>query len=98
MPKHMPYTRLSCFMERNGLDSRSRDSKIGNWVGGIATFFLVSFFWYLFTFQQVQFQNFLDVQIHSIMLMRTRGAIFNSMSVTGLGIINPSSVLSLGAI
>ena len=40
----MPYTCHRCFMERNGLESRSRDSKVGNWVGGIATFFLVSFF------------------------------------------------------
>ena len=31
-------------MERNGLEDRARERKIGNWVGGIATFFLISFF------------------------------------------------------
>ena len=31
-------------MERNGLDSRSRDRKVGLWIGGISLFFLVSFF------------------------------------------------------
>mgnify|MGYP001263081758 CR=1 FL=1 len=31
-------------MERNGLENRSRERKIGNWVGGISTFFLISFF------------------------------------------------------
>ena len=31
-------------MERNGLDNRSRERKVGNWVGGVATFFLISFF------------------------------------------------------
>jgi len=31
-------------MERNGLQDRSREEKIGNWVGGICSFFLISFF------------------------------------------------------
>ena len=31
-------------MERNGLDNRNRERKIGLWVGGISTFFLISFF------------------------------------------------------
>jgi uncharacterized membrane protein len=31
-------------MERNGLDGRSRERKVGNWIGGISTFFLISFF------------------------------------------------------
>ena len=31
-------------MERNGLESRKREFKIGTWVGGISTFFLISFF------------------------------------------------------
>ena len=31
-------------MERNGLENRSRERKIGNWVGGVSTFFLISFF------------------------------------------------------
>tara|TARA_B100001996_G_scaffold286799_1_gene227030 strand:- start:2289 stop:3044 length:756 start_codon:yes stop_codon:yes gene_type:complete len=31
-------------MERNGLTGRSREKKIGYWIGGISTFFVVSFF------------------------------------------------------
>ncbi len=31
-------------MERNGLDNRNRERKIGRWIGGISTFFLISFF------------------------------------------------------
>jgi hypothetical protein len=31
-------------MERNGLEGRKREFKVGNWVGGISTFFLISFF------------------------------------------------------
>ena len=31
-------------MERNGLDSRARDRKVGRWIGGISLFFLVSSF------------------------------------------------------
>ncbi len=31
-------------MEKNGLETRSRERKVGYWVGGISTFFLVSFF------------------------------------------------------
>jgi len=31
-------------MERNGLDNRNRERKVGNWVGGISSFLLISFF------------------------------------------------------
>ena len=31
-------------MERNGLDNRDRERKVGNWVGGISSIFLISFF------------------------------------------------------
>ena len=31
-------------MQRNGLESRTRDRKVGRWIGGISFFFLVSFF------------------------------------------------------
>tara|TARA_B110001452_G_C15235019_1_gene427622 strand:+ start:614 stop:1372 length:759 start_codon:yes stop_codon:yes gene_type:complete len=31
-------------MERNGLGNRDRERKVGNWVGGISTFMLISFF------------------------------------------------------
>lgn len=31
-------------MERNGLPDRSREKKIGNWVGGVCAFFFISFF------------------------------------------------------
>ncbi|MEC7167954.1 MAG: DUF2085 domain-containing protein [Candidatus Thermoplasmatota archaeon] len=31
-------------MERNGLESRTRDQKVGLWIGGISLFFVVSFF------------------------------------------------------
>ena len=31
-------------MERNGLESRTRDQKVGLWIGGISFFFLASFF------------------------------------------------------
>ena len=31
-------------MNKNGLDNRSREKKVGLWVGGISTFLLVSFF------------------------------------------------------
>ena len=31
-------------MERNGLEDRNRERKVGKWVGGVSTFFLISFF------------------------------------------------------
>ena len=31
-------------MQKNGLEGRSREKKVGYWVGGVSTFFLVSFF------------------------------------------------------
>ena len=31
-------------MERNGLETRTRDQKVGAWIGGISFFFLASFF------------------------------------------------------
>ena len=31
-------------MHKNGLDSRSRERKVGIWIGGVSTFLLVSFF------------------------------------------------------
>ena len=31
-------------MLRNGLEQRSREKKVGLWVGGISSFFLISFF------------------------------------------------------
>ena len=31
-------------MERNGLETRTRDQKVGLWIGGISFFFLASFF------------------------------------------------------
>ena len=31
-------------MEKNGLNDRGREKKIGNWIGGISTFFVISFF------------------------------------------------------
>tara|TARA_B110000196_G_scaffold160194_1_gene137736 strand:+ start:319 stop:1077 length:759 start_codon:yes stop_codon:yes gene_type:complete len=31
-------------MEANGLDNRNRERKVGNWVGGVSTFILISFF------------------------------------------------------
>ncbi len=31
-------------MQKNGLEDRSREKKVGYWVGGVSTFFLVSFF------------------------------------------------------
>tara|TARA_B100000767_G_scaffold275396_1_gene312159 strand:+ start:2991 stop:3749 length:759 start_codon:yes stop_codon:yes gene_type:complete len=31
-------------MERNGLEKRDRERKVGNWIGGISTFMLISFF------------------------------------------------------
>ena len=31
-------------MQKNGLEQRSRESKVGLWVGGVSSFFLISFF------------------------------------------------------
>jgi len=31
-------------MQKNGLDNRSREKKVGLWIGGVSTFFLISFF------------------------------------------------------
>ena len=32
------------FMQKNGLEHRSREKKVGLWIGGVSSFFLVSFF------------------------------------------------------
>ena len=32
------------FMQKNGLENRSREKKVGLWIGGVSSFFLVSFF------------------------------------------------------
>ena len=40
----MPLIRVGWGMLRNGLEQRSREKKVGLWVGGISSFFLISFF------------------------------------------------------
>lgn len=42
--KHIRLDPFETNMERNGLESRSRERKVGNWVWGIFAFFLISFF------------------------------------------------------
>ena len=42
--KTYPLKHIGPNMERNGLDSRTRERKVGNWIGGISSFFLISFF------------------------------------------------------
>ena len=52
-------------MQKNGLDDRSREKKVGFWVGGISTFFLVSFFLGSILFaSRAQFQNYQVEQTH----------------------------------
>ena len=40
----MPLIHAGISMLRNGLEQRSREKKVGLWVGGISSFFLISFF------------------------------------------------------
>ena len=88
----MPYRRMGIDMQKNGLDNRSREKKVGLWIGGISTFLLISFFLVPFYLPEGVFQNYQEEQMHSIITQRMVGEIYRRVLMAMLDIINQNTV------
>ena len=64
-------------MNKNGLDNRSREKKVGLWVGGVSTFLLVSFFLVPFYLPEEVFQSYLVGRMHLTTTQKMAGKYTN---------------------